>query len=190
MNNTNPSLDKALENLADITLGESPSIWPLAWGWWALIIFMLAAITTLVILIINCRKKREIKRKALVAIEQINESEPQALRKLHAILRSAAVHYYPKHNISKLHGEAWQHFLVSQASGQKRITNDVTEGLINLESSLYTKSTSISMSEAKQSVRVWIQCCLPPSNSDRSNNEVDDIRHFSREQQSKGDKRV
>jgi hypothetical protein len=186
VNNTNPALDKALENLADITLGESPSVWPLAWGWWVLIVLILAVITTLVILIISYRKKRKIKRKALTAIRQLNESEPQALRNLHAILRSAAIHYYPRHDISELHGDAWQHFLVSQASGQKRITKDVTEGLINLEQSLYTKSTSISMTQAKQSVSVWIQCCLPPSNSDRLDIKVNDTRHVSSEKQSQG----
>lgn len=190
MNSTNPSLDNALENLADITLGESPSIWPLAWGWWVLIALTLAIVTTLVIFIIRYRKKRKIKRKALAAIGLIKEDEPQALRELHAILRSAALHYYPRHNISNLHGDTWQQFLVSQANGKKRITKDVTEGLINLESSLYTKSSSISITEAKQSVSVWIYHCLPPSNSDSLLNDVNNTKYFSQKEQRQGVKHV
>ncbi|MFT5541349.1 MAG: hypothetical protein ACI97K_001923 [Glaciecola sp.] len=163
MNNANTSLDAALEGLADVTLGSSPSIWPLAWGWWVLIILTIVLIAALVIFVVKYRNKRRIKSRALAAIVQINESEPQALRKLHSILRAAVMHYYPAKNVCKLHGSAWQEFLVSKAKGQKRITQQITAELMALESSLYTKNSSISIADAKQSVTVWVQCCLPPS---------------------------
>ena len=163
MSNANTSLDAALEGLADVTLGSSPSIWPLAWGWWVLIIPTIVLIAALVIFVVKYRNKRRIKSKALAAVIQINESDPQALRKLHSILRAAVMHYFPAKNVSKLHGSAWQEFLVSKAKGQKRITKQITAELMALESSLYTKNPSISLADAKQSVTGWIQCCLPPS---------------------------
>jgi hypothetical protein len=165
VSSTNPSLDSALADLADITLGQSPSIWPLAWGWWAIIIATIVLIAVITLLTVTYRSKRKIKRKALIAINKISENELHALRKLHAVLRAAVMHYYPEEDVSKLHGEAWQGFLISQGNRQKRVTNDITTNLKALESSLYTKTAAISVTDAKQSVATWLQCCLPSSNA-------------------------
>jgi len=43
-NPADASLDAALQSLADISLGQTPSIWPLAWGWWILILLVIFAI--------------------------------------------------------------------------------------------------------------------------------------------------
>lgn len=167
MNNTANPLDAALENLADITLGQTPSIWPLAWGWWVLIVASLLILSGAFWLLLNRIRKLKMKRRALQAVSVIDEHDKQALRKIHVVLRNAATHYLPLSDISGLQGNAWQGFLSAQASPHKKVTHEVLANIAQLESSLYTKTPSISVEEAKKSVSMWLRHCLPPSKSSK-----------------------
>ena len=165
---SNEQLDAALANLADISLGATPSIWPLAWGWWVLAALVLALVTGLVWFIVKYIRKHRYKRHALKAITAMQDDEANTsenLAKLHAILRSAIIHYFPNETINGLQGAAWQHFLQGQAHDAGKADQRYLSDLVQLEASLYTKGPSITMTDAKQAVSSWIGNCLPPSPS-------------------------
>ena len=160
---SNGQLDAALENLADISVGQTPSMWPLAWGWWVLIALITVLLAMIIWQAIEFARKRKVKRRALKAIANIEEHDVKSLQKLHAILRSAIIHYFPNENISGIQGHAWQTFLHERMSSSLKANSDVIAQLKALESSLYTKSPSISANEAKEAVSLWIKHSLPPA---------------------------
>ncbi len=163
---TNPGLEAALENLADVSLGQTPSIWPLAWGWWLVIVFAILALAGFVWFVTAYIRKHKFQRKALKAINNIKNNEQQALASMHAILRRAVMHYFRSQEINSLQGDSWQQFLHDQAKFTKKIDHRHLAQLAQLESSLYTKEPSINVGDAKQAVTLWIKYCLPPAASE------------------------
>lgn len=161
----NPSLDAALENLADVSLGQTPSMWPLAWGWWLVIIFAILALAGISWFIAAYIQKHKFQRKALKVVSSITNNEPQALASLHATLRRAVMHYFGSQEINSLQGESWQQFLQDKAKYAKKVDDKSLAQLALLESSLYTKESSIHVDDAKQAVTLWIKHCLPPNAS-------------------------
>jgi hypothetical protein len=176
MANTNSpvdaSLDAALANLADISVGQTPSIWPLAWAWWVLILLVVLVIVGIFWIAARHINKHKFKRSALKAIENISGSESQALPKLHAILRSALIHYFPSENLSSLQGPVWQERLKFTAKHYKKVDEQCLSQLTQLEASLYTKKPSITVDDAKSAVYLWIKCCLPPAAAELQNPET------------------
>ncbi len=60
-----------LSQLADIHLPEAVGIWPLAPGWWILIILLIVAFTCLVL---NAAKKWLLRNRLRIAIEQLDQA--------------------------------------------------------------------------------------------------------------------
>jgi hypothetical protein len=177
---SNGQLNAALENLADISVGQTPSIWPLAWGWWVLIFLTTALIAGLSWLAIEFMRKRKVKRHALKAISKIEEGDAKSLQKLHAILRSVIIHYFPNENISGLQGHAWQTFLHDRMSHSIKTKGHSLAQLKALETSLYTKAASINTDEAKEAVALWIKHSLPPAKTaltPSQNNSEQGVQH-------------
>jgi hypothetical protein len=139
---SNGQLDAALENLADISVGQTPSMWPLAWGWWVLIALITVLLAIIIWQAIEFVRKRKVKRRALKAIANIEE-----------------------HDISGIQGHVWQTFLHERMSPSLKANSDVVAQLNALETSLYTKSPSISTNEAKEAVSLCIKHSLPPAKS-------------------------
>lgn len=161
----NPGLEAALENLADVSLGQTPSIWPLAWGWWFVIVVAILALAGISWFVAAYIRKHKFQRKALSAVNNISNNQPQALVNLHAVLRRAVMHYFSSQEINSLQGGSWQQFLQDQAKYTKKIDDKSLAQLAQLESSLYTKVPSINVGDAKQAVALWIKHCLPPAAS-------------------------
>jgi hypothetical protein len=160
------ALDAALQSLADISPGQTPSIWPLAWGWWVLILLIVFAIVGIYWIVARYISKNKFKRSALKAVLNVSSSEPQALSTLHAVLRSSIIHYFPSESINSLQGQAWHELLQLKAKPHKKVDQQCLTQLTQLEASLYAKLPSINVDDAKQAVYLWIKHCLPPSTAE------------------------
>ncbi|NLS11750.1 DUF4381 domain-containing protein [Vibrio sp. SM6] len=105
--NTEPTL--ALDPLV---LPHAPSWFPLAWGWWATLAFVVITIIALILTVRIHRSRRKAKRTALSLFAQGNiATSPSAALEL---LRQAALCYYPRETIASLNGDAWYQFLDEQ----------------------------------------------------------------------------
>jgi len=105
-----------LQQLSDVHLPQAPGIWPLAWGFWAI----LASVLLLMILGYRYRKvyvKWQQKQRFLAELEQLQHDyqagldAPKALNELALLLKQVALYYYPREAVASLHGEAWVKFL-------------------------------------------------------------------------------
>ncbi len=107
---------KLAAQLKDIHLPAEPGIWPIAPGWWGVLLFAILLIVALVF-IIKKYQRGAAKREALIKLQQI-ESEYQAdkdsgryFSDISKLLRRAAIHAFSRQACAGLSGEAWLQFL-------------------------------------------------------------------------------
>ena len=105
-----------LPQLKDIHLPADPSIWPLALGWWLLLVVCLVVAVWLVLTIRKyfCIKKH--KRMLFDELAQLEtklkESPSKSLvAETNILLRRLALAYYPNASVASLTGGDWLNFL-------------------------------------------------------------------------------
>lgn len=103
-------------NLRDIHLPDPVSWWPIAPGWWLLIITVLitAAIIFLSRKIYRSKQlKRDIHAELDVIKQQFQKTEnrSQLAKSLSILLRRASISFYPAKDIAGLTGESWLAYL-------------------------------------------------------------------------------
>lgn len=108
-----------LAQLRDIHLPDPVSIWPLALGWWALIVIIIFFAVALTVWLVKRSRQQRYRKTAEALIEQAwqqfeNDSDSSAyLTQLIYILRRTAITAYAKSGVQQLHGENWLRFLDS-----------------------------------------------------------------------------
>ena len=107
-------------------LREPPPIswWPLAPGWWVLIVLAVIAITALTAWLTKRHRQRHYRRVALLALSELRlqQAGGDAINRL---LKAAALQAYPPDQIAALHGPSWLQFLASTC--QKLEASDLAE---------------------------------------------------------------
>lgn len=108
---------QALDALRDLHFPEAVSYWPLAPGYYLLIlIFLFLAWLTFSFL---KKPKTNFKRQALLILEACERSylnqrdDQKTARELSALLKRVALLYFPRKEVASLSGEAWIDFLSS-----------------------------------------------------------------------------
>jgi hypothetical protein len=119
--------DNALSNLRDIHLPDAVSIWPLAPGWYIVLVLLLV-ITAYFYYRYAKSKKHRYYFSALQELEMIRHQKmtlpiTEILIQLSALLRRTALARYPRQEVAGLQGEAWLQFL-----DQTSQTTAFTEG--------------------------------------------------------------
>ena len=102
--------------LQDIHLPESASIWPLAIGWWVLIVMIILVATWLIIKAIKRVKQKRYQKKILSqfkALEKKLKENPSnaTVSEINTLLRQLAITYYPRSKTASLTGGDWLNFL-------------------------------------------------------------------------------
>lgn len=100
--------------LRDIHLPDPISWWPLAWGWWLLIILALCFIAVIATWLMRQKKVKKV-AKPVLFMQSLNalKKETQAqtfATQLSALLKHSAVYYYGQ-QAAGLSGEKWLAFL-------------------------------------------------------------------------------
>ncbi|UAB72841.1 DUF4381 domain-containing protein [Vibrio sp. SCSIO 43132] len=136
--------------LAPIHLPQEPGIWPLAWGWWALIAAVVIALVLGVYFFQKYQKKVRAKREALKQIKNITSASESM-----NIVRQAALSYFPREQVAPLTGEAWYEFLDAQ-NGQSRFAEKSEQW----NNALYASGEP--SQELLKEAEKWIKQALPP----------------------------
>ncbi|SEH07879.1 Uncharacterised protein [Candidatus Venteria ishoeyi] len=103
--------------LHDIQLPNPVSIWPPAPGWWLLFILTVAVLFLLGRTLSRRYQKAADKRSALKISQQLfqryqsHQDSHVLLNELSKLLRRLAVQRFSKHQVARLHGQAWLAFL-------------------------------------------------------------------------------
>lgn len=118
MDKTNP-----LDQLKDIHLPDPIGWWPLAPGWYALLLLLLVLMGIFALRIYKRYKHALAKKKALILLsfyqqDYAKESNiSQSSAHISELLRRVALVYYPREQVASLQGEAWLQFLNATSKG-------------------------------------------------------------------------
>lgn len=99
--------------LADIHLPDEITFWPLAPGWWLLLVLSLLLIITCIILARRFKQHRVQKQLALIELKHIDLQAYTASQKINEVLKRAALAYLPREEVAALTGAQWKAFLLS-----------------------------------------------------------------------------
>lgn len=108
--------DIDLNNLKDLVMPTPPSVFPLAFGWWILIIILLILVCFICFFI--CKYYFSSKTYALLELKDIkNQNLPDFifLREISKLLRRVSLFLYPKQGVGKLSEQSWSDFLHQKA---------------------------------------------------------------------------
>lgn len=145
-----------LAQLKDIHTPVGVDWWPLAWGWWALAIVLIAllglAVRVLVRHIQFNRARRE--AQALHSSFNVDEQYPAEANKL---LKRVTLHYFDASLSAPVYGKHWQALLEHCLTPKQR--SKVSSGLTLLTQSGYqaTPLSDDQLQQIHQAVATWLQ---------------------------------
>ncbi|MGL5335013.1 MAG: DUF4381 domain-containing protein [Enterovibrio sp.] len=140
--------------LADLHLPPEPGIWPLAWGWWLVIISNVLIISISIYSIWRYRQRHRAQKQALQKLD-----ECKSIGQINALLKQAALSYFPRTQVASLTGMQWLRFLDSflkrplfSAQQELWLTGSFSRAAVN------TKQLRLGKKIAKK----WLLKALPP----------------------------
>lgn len=183
MNQTSNPLDQ----LANITVGDPISWWPLAWGWWLLISLCLLALLWSIYTTVKYRKFTKVKRETLNHLAALDRSSADYFLQAHALLRRCAIHYYSvvttNHNdytasgVANLSGQTWRQFLFNTLQNSSTVQSklslinnaeDVVNIISGVEQALYLPSDNAPKSDKAtnteacyEAMKIWLNKAIP-----------------------------
>ena len=133
------------------------SWWPLAPGWWLLIVLLLLGLGALVYLVVRRYRSNAYRRQALTQLEQLRQEHLQHkddsayLAGTNALLKSVALRAYPRREVAACSGDTWLDFLNSSCKQAGQFPADFV-------SAAYRKQCPpIDMEELYKSAACWIK---------------------------------
>jgi len=160
-----------LDQLADISTPQTVSIWPLAWGYWVLIVTGLFLIISLFVLWRRYRAHYAAKKLALSQLNRIDASDTYFAHKVQLTIRQFVKSYHPRESIINLSGDEFQNRLLTIANGYSNDNERHTEmntALSDLYLYLYAPNTQSTKDEREadadriiSSVRYFIELTTP-----------------------------
>ena len=141
--------------LEDIITPTEIGIWPLAPGWWLLLLSIVGITTLMIVLIKRHQKKWGYRKQALQRLKaeyqhwQLAGDEQQCLSAMASIVKRTAITAYPTVNIKSLYGQQWIDFLNKHT--QKVVFDQ------DLSTALYQKHRGINIDELYEQYKQWIK---------------------------------
>lgn len=143
-----------LTQLKPLQISNRPSIFPLAWGWWIMILLVLISAILLYFLVQYILDQE--KRLALFELKQIKKRSGKAfISEINALLKRTAIVRYGAENVASLYGKEWVSFL-----NKTKECHFSDNFVALLEKSMYAEEVEISENERLNVIRqvsCWIK---------------------------------
>jgi hypothetical protein len=146
-----------LANLQPLRDPALISWWPLAPGWWLLLLVGLLIMAALLFALLRYLKRNAYRRRALVQLQALHEQFENAneaslyLRNINSLLKSVALVAYPPDEVAARHGDDWESFLGSCAKPGESFP----EGF---STATYRKNCpDVNMAQLQRAAQHWIK---------------------------------
>lgn len=112
------------QQLRDVHLPAEVSWWPLAYGWWILIVLSALGVTALIYYFFRNRKQNAYRHSAIrelnIAYTLCQQKNDVAayLQSANAILKRSVLHFSKQHDAASQSGQAWLNTLARSTSGE------------------------------------------------------------------------
>ena len=142
---------------------DAPTWWPLAWGWWAVIVIAITLIT-LVFLIVKRRKNNQIpKQEALSYFSNRQSSNRLSPSEAQRILRQAALSYFPREKVAGLAGDDWLKFLDTQLKKPLFVAKQSQwQQALYQDAALMNDDQKKAQQQLVNDCETWLRKALPP----------------------------
>ncbi len=144
-----------LAQLKDIHLPEQVHQYPIAPGWWILLLLTLVVIVFGVRAFMKFRNDRKVKKQVLAVVK--DAKTPQETLTL---LKVALMHYFPRSVTAQLHGSALKAFLENCLPESKQ--GKFSQQIQNYLSDCYQATSGIDQTAFNHATLYWLQHALPP----------------------------
>ncbi|MFC3123376.1 DUF4381 domain-containing protein [Agaribacter flavus] len=150
-----------LDQLADIQTPDSVAWWPLALGYWLVILLTLMLVTVASLYIFKRTKQRRARNVAIRQIQALDENAPNFALSIQHIVKLTVQAYLPDKPVSAWHSKQWKSVLA--AGKLSKSAPDIVDTLYQLHTSLYSNSSAGlgEPAQIKKAAILWLKTELP-----------------------------
>lgn len=155
-------MNKPLD-LSPIITPSAPSWWPLAWGWWAVIITAIVVIAIVFFIVKRRQKNQHAKNEALACFRNSQSSNTLSPSEAQDIVRQAALSYFPREKVASLSGDDWLTFLDAQLAKPLFATKQSQwQQVLYQDAALMSDEQKKAQQLLVNDCETWLRKALPP----------------------------
>jgi hypothetical protein len=149
-----------LAQLKDIHLPNTINDLPLAPGWWLLAVLFIVALSYLIIILRRYIQRNRARKTAIKQLKKIDNTQ-----EIIALLKWAALQYFPRAQVAKLSGESFKRFLHNQLPAKHQ--NDFEQYANTGFSEQYREhSENEQIASVSKAAHLWLSYAIPVKKAD------------------------
>ncbi|MEZ8466554.1 DUF4381 domain-containing protein [Vibrio splendidus] len=150
-------------DLSPVIAPDAPTWWPLAWGWWAVIITAIFLIALVFFILKRRKNNQQAKQEALSYFSNSQSQDGLSPSKAQDIVRQAALSYFPREKIAGLSGDDWLKFLDAQlAKPLFAAKQSQWQQALYQDAALMNDEQKKAQQQLVNDCETWLRKALPP----------------------------
>lgn len=159
------------ESFSQNPQGAEIGLWPLAWGWWIVILLSLLVLIGGAYWLVSRYRSQRALRQAISHLKTL-PPENRALAQCNQILKRAFMSYFPTGVVASLHGIQWTQFMEQQVSEKNKARFQPLFTALNTGLYQELAEQSTEHQELVSSTIAYLKCALPPGRKQRKQMEA------------------
>ncbi|CDT76434.1 conserved hypothetical protein [Vibrio coralliirubri] len=150
-------------DLSPVIAPDAPTWWPLAWGWWAVVITAIALIALVFSILKRRKNNQQAKQEALSYFSNSQSQDGLSPSKAQDIVRQAALSYLPREKIAGLSGNDWLEFLDAQLAKPLFVAKQSQwQQALYQDAALMNNEQKKAQQQLVNDCETWLRKALPP----------------------------
>ena len=150
-------------DLSPVIAPDAPTWWPLAWGWWAVIITAISLIALVFFILKRRKNNQQAKQEALSYFSSSQSQDGLSPSKAQDIVRQAALSYFPREKIAGLSGDDWLKFLDAQLAKPLFVAKQSQwQQALYQDVALMNDEQKKAQQQLVNDCETWLRKALPP----------------------------
>ncbi|WP_122081225.1 DUF4381 domain-containing protein [Vibrio coralliirubri] len=150
-------------DLSPVIAPDAPTWWPLAWGWWAVIITAISLIALVFFILKRRKNNQQAKQEALSNFSNSQSQDGLSPSKAQDIVRQAALSYFPREKIAGLSGDDWLTFLDTQLAKPLFVAKQSQwQQALYQDVALMNEEQKKAQQQLVNDCETWLRKALPP----------------------------
>ena len=145
-----------LAQLSDIHLPDNVHNYPIAPGWWLLAVIVLAILVYGIIKLRQYFKARKVQKQALKQLSAASETSV-----IVALLKWAALQYFPRAHVAHLTGDKFKGFLIESLPAKHQESFSTLSG-DHFNSTYQSNANEHNVDDFSAAAKLWLNQALPP----------------------------
>ncbi|MEZ9867294.1 DUF4381 domain-containing protein [Vibrio sp. 10N.261.51.A4] len=150
-------------DLSPVIAPDAPTWWPLAWGWWAVVITVITLISLVFFILKRRKNNQQAKQEALSYFSNSQSQDGLSPSKAQDIVRQAALSYFPRGKIAGLSGDDWLTFLDTQLAKPLFVAKQSQwQQALYQDAALMNDDQKKAQQQLVNDCETWLRKALPP----------------------------